>query len=41
MKEVERLSNKVLTLRLFEDDANVFWKKNISDIENGQILCGM
>lgn len=37
MEDVERLSNKVLTIRVFGDDDASFWKKNIKEV-NGDIL---
>ncbi|CDF89323.1 ZYBA0S04-01486g1_1 [Zygosaccharomyces bailii CLIB 213] len=37
MEDVERLSNKVLTIRVFGDDDASFWKKNIKEA-NGEIL---
>lgn len=39
-KEVEKLSSKVLKLRLFEDEKGAMWKKSVSEID-GQILSGM
>ncbi|CAI1886693.1 hypothetical protein SEUBUCD646_0D00360 [Saccharomyces eubayanus] len=35
--EVEKLSKKVLNLRIFEDDSKNLWKKNIKEV-NGEIL---
>lgn len=37
MAEVEKLSKKVLNLRIFEDDSKNLWKKNIKEV-NGEIL---
>ncbi|CAI4059005.1 hypothetical protein SUVZ_04G0250 [Saccharomyces uvarum] len=37
MVEVEKLSRKVLNLRIFEDDSKNLWKKNIQEV-NGEIL---
>mgnify|MGYP003366671209 CR=1 FL=1 len=39
-QEVEKLSSKILKLRLFEDESGTMWKKPITEI-NGQILSGM
>ncbi|CAM9023493.1 unnamed protein product [Wickerhamomyces anomalus] len=36
-QEVEKLSSKILKLRLFEDESGTMWKKPITEI-NGQIL---
>lgn len=40
IEDINKLSNKVLTLRLFENPKNdeEFWKTNIKDIDGGQIL---
>ncbi|SCV05284.1 LANO_0H04104g1_1 [Lachancea nothofagi CBS 11611] len=37
MKDVEKLSKKVATLRAFDDDTGYGWKKNIKEVQ-GQIL---
>ncbi|KAG0662831.1 D-tyrosyl-tRNA(Tyr) deacylase [Monosporozyma unispora] len=40
LDDVNKLSNKVLSLRIFEnpEDSEDFWKLNIKQIEHGQIL---
>lgn len=38
-EDVEKLSSRVLKLRLFEDEAGTMWKKSVGEI-NGQILSG-
>ncbi|AJU95403.1 Dtd1p [Saccharomyces cerevisiae YJM1342] len=37
MAEIEKLSKKVLSLRIFEDESRNLWKKNIKEA-NGEIL---
>ncbi|SCU98286.1 LAMI_0F13894g1_1 [Lachancea mirantina] len=37
LEEAEKLSRKVLSLRIFDDDTGYGWKKSIKDV-NGQIL---
>lgn len=36
-EEVQKLSKKVLSLRMFDDDTGYGWKKSIQDV-NGEIL---
>lgn len=38
-EDVEKLSSRVLKLRLFEDETGTMWKKSVGEI-NGQILSG-
>jgi D-aminoacyl-tRNA deacylase len=41
MKDAEALAKKILSLRVFNDDANQqMWKRSIKDID-GEILCGI
>ncbi|EGA75762.1 Dtd1p [Saccharomyces cerevisiae AWRI796] len=37
MAEIDKLSKKVLSLRIFEDESRNLWKKNIKEA-NGEIL---
>ncbi|KAK3069923.1 D-tyrosyl-tRNA(Tyr) deacylase [Teratosphaeriaceae sp. CCFEE 6253] len=37
-KEAESMANKVLKLKLWEDDQGSKWKKNVQEI-NGEVLC--
>ena len=37
MAEVDKLSKKVLSLRIFEDETKNLWKRNIKEV-NGEIL---
>lgn len=37
-KDIETMANKVLKMRLWPDENNVPWKKNVQDIE-GEVLC--
>lgn len=37
-KDIETMANRVLKMRLWPDEHNVPWKKNVQDID-GEILC--
>lgn len=37
MDDIEKLSRKVVNLRIFGDEPDVFWKKNIKEVQ-GEIL---
>jgi len=39
VKESESMAAKILKVKLWEDEAGVKWKKNVSEID-GEVLCG-
>ncbi|TQW05540.1 deacylase [Cordyceps javanica] len=39
-KEMESMANKVLRMKLWDDESGGRWKKNVTDID-GEVLCGM